>query len=55
MKRGKRPTRRERILLKNNKLDPAEWLIYKNTLTGLHLVHRQNGQTRIIPNGGERL
>lgn len=45
MKHGKKPTREQRKLLEKWKLDPAMWLITKDTSTELHLVHRFSDRT----------
>lgn len=52
MKHGKKPTREQKKLLQQWKLDPAVWLVTKDTSTELHLVHRYSDKTtRIIPKG----
>lgn len=50
MKQGKNPTKREKILIKSNGLNPDNWLIYKKVAKGLHLVHRFTYATRVIVN-----
>lgn len=53
MKHGKKPTREQRKLLEKWKLDPAMWLVVKDTHTQLLLVHRHfDKTTKIIPKGG---
>lgn len=50
MKNGKKPTREQRKLLQKWKLDPAMWLVVKNTPDRMELVHRYFDHTRkIIP------
>lgn len=49
MKQGKRPTKRQAILIKSCNLNPNNWLVFKNTDGKLHLVHRETGTKRIIP------
>lgn len=52
MKHGKRPNRTQRMLLQQWNLDPAVWLVVKDTPTEMHLVHRYRDRTtRIIPKG----
>lgn len=50
MKHGKKPTREQRKLLQKWKLDPAMWLVVKDTPTQMLLVHRHfDKTTKIIP------
>lgn len=50
MKHGCRPTREQRKLLGKYHLNPADWLIIKDTSADLHIVHRYIESTkRIIP------
>lgn len=51
MKHGKAPTRAQKILLRSYRLDPANWLIVKNTDKEMLLTHRHTGTTRRIPKG----
>lgn len=48
MKNGKRPTRKQKDLIKAAGLDPTTWLIAKNTSEELLLVHRYCNQTKIV-------
>ncbi|MBC2242244.1 DUF6906 family protein [Listeria booriae] len=48
MKKGKKPTKREYELLKMHRLNPANWLIFKNLHNKLHIVHRETGTIREI-------
>ncbi|MCM3223358.1 hypothetical protein M3644_26770 [Bacillus cereus] len=50
MKNGKKPNKREKILIESKGLKPDEWLIYKKVAKKLHLVHRGTGATRVIGN-----
>lgn len=53
MKNGKNPTREQKKLMKQRKLDPAMWLVVKDTPTQMLLVHRLfDKTTKIIPKGG---
>lgn len=45
MKHGKKPTRTQKQLLQRLKLDPAVWLIVKDTPDRLELVHRYSDRT----------
>ncbi|QIW89346.1 putative NHN endonuclease [Bacillus phage vB_Bacillus_1020A] len=49
MKQGKRPTRNQKKLMLAVGLSPEKWLIYKKINSELHLVHRETGTTKIIP------
>ena len=52
MKHGKTPTRSQRQLLQKWKLDPAVWLVVKDTPEQMELVHKYSDKTtRIIPKG----
>lgn len=48
MKKGLRPTKRQKIAIKAAGLNFNNWLVYKNIDGKLHLVHRETGTTRII-------
>ncbi len=49
MKKGLRPTRNQKKAMDTYGLNPANWLVFKKVNSELHLVHRENGKTRIIP------
>ena len=54
MKRGKRPTRAQKILISDQtsagrKLNPANWVVTKETETALTIRHRVYGAIRTIP------
>lgn len=49
MKHGVKPTRAQKKLLQEKKLNPADWLVVKDTPTELQLVHRHfDSVTEII-------
>lgn len=49
MKHGKKPTREQRKLMQSRKLDPAVWLVTKDTTERMELVHRHSDKTmRVI-------
>jgi hypothetical protein len=48
MKNGKRPTRNEKVSIKESGLNPNNWLIYKKTHDTLQLVHRETEKTKTI-------
>ena len=55
MKHGKKPTVRQSQLIKSMRLNPANWLVVKDTPEELVIVHRHSDRTvRTIPKGGER-
>lgn len=45
MKHGKKPTREQRKLLGKRKLDPAVWLVVKDTPEEMVLIHRWSDKT----------
>ncbi|MBC1615355.1 hypothetical protein HB904_04100 [Listeria booriae] len=49
MKSGKKPNKNQSIFIKENGINPENWLIFKNTSEEMHLVHRYlDKRTRII-------
>lgn len=48
MKHGKKPTREQCKLLQKWKLDPAVWLVTKDTPDRMELVHRHSDRTKKI-------
>ena len=56
MKHGKKPTRSQKLLIKQWRLNPENWMVERDTPDQMVLVHRYSDKTRkIIPKGGERL
>ena len=52
MKHGKKPTREQMKLIQKWKLDPANWLVVKDTPDQMVLVHRHfDNKTKVIPKG----
>lgn len=52
MKHGVKPTRAQKIQLREWGLDPADWLVVKDTSTEMVLVHRYSDKTkRVIQKG----
>ena len=49
MKQGKRPTRNQMKAILSVGLNPENWLVFKKIDGNLHLVHRETGTTRTIP------
>ncbi len=48
MKNGKKLTRNQAMMLKNNGLNPDNWLIVKNLNNRMEIVHRETGNTKVI-------
>lgn len=51
MRKGKAPTRAQEILLSYYGLNPADWLVAKDTSTEMTVVHRHMNATRTLPKG----
>lgn len=47
--RGVKPTRKQKMLIKEWRLDPANWLVVRETAEELVIVHRLSDQQRRIP------
>lgn len=45
---GRKPTREERKIINNFKLDTYMWLVQKNTTTQLFLIHKETKEVKII-------
>lgn len=53
MKHGKKPTREQKRLMIKWKLNPADWLVERETATEMVLIHRHfDNKTKIVPKGG---
>jgi len=50
MKQGKRPIKRQAILIKSYGLKHENWLIVKNLPDELHIAHRETGSKKVLPN-----
>ena len=54
MKHGKKPTREQRKLMEKWKVNTQDWLVERETLSELVLIHRHFDKTKkIIPKGVE--
>ena len=51
MKHGVKPTREQRKLMTKCKVNTQDWLVERETLSELVLVHRHFDKTKIIPKG----
>lgn len=50
MKNGKCPTVAQKKFMTSWNLNPADWLVVKDTPEEMHLVHRHSGSTtRVLP------
>lgn len=50
VKSGKKPTRNQKKLMQEWNLNPADWLVERDTPEEMHLIHRFSDSTRkIIP------
>lgn len=54
MKHGKKPTREQRKLVQKQGLDPAVWLIVKDTTDRMELVQRYSDRTTRTIHKGEK-
>jgi hypothetical protein len=52
LKHGKRLTRKQKILLKEYRLDPLNWLVVKDTSDFLEIVNRSSEKVRRLSKEG---
>lgn len=45
---GKRPTRKQKILIASYRLNPANWLVLGEDKEAVELMHRHTGHLRVI-------
>lgn len=48
MKRGKNPTRKQKMLIASAGLQPLNWLVCKDTSDIMELEHKISGKRRIL-------
>lgn len=48
MRQGKRPTRRQKEIIKGKNLNVGNWLVVEQTKERLVIMHRYTGRTREI-------
>ncbi|MEE9780942.1 DUF6906 family protein [Listeria seeligeri] len=48
MKNGKKLTRNQATMLKNNGLNPDNWLVVKNLNDRMEIVNRETGNKKVI-------
>jgi hypothetical protein len=51
MKHGKRPTRKQKLLIKSRRLNPANWLVIKDTPDSMEIIHRHGVTRRYLDKG----
>ena len=51
MKRGKKPTRRQKLLMEKWHLNPNNWWVISCTPEEMKIVHKHTAGVRIIPEG----
>lgn len=52
MKQGRKPTRRQKLLLEKRKLQVKDWLVCKDLPGELVVEHRVTGTRRVVPKVG---
>lgn len=54
IKHLKKPTREQKKLIQKQDLNPADWMVERDTTEEMVLVHRHSDrEKKIIPKGGE--
>ena len=46
--KGKNPTREQKKIMQERRLNPYEWLVLKNPSTELHIQNRESKEVKII-------
>lgn len=46
--KGKKPTRQQKMILKERRLNPDNWLVLKNPPGKLHIQNRANKKIRVL-------
>lgn len=54
MKHGKKPTKRQKLFLKENKFNPKNWLIVKDCAECFEIVNRLTGKRRKLKTRNEK-
>lgn len=47
--KGKKPTRQQKKIMNERRLNPDNWLVLKNPTNELHIQHRENKKIKILP------
>lgn len=45
---GKNPTREQKKLMSERRLNPDNWLVLKNPTTELHIQHRKSKKIKVL-------
>lgn len=53
--KGKKPTRQQKNILKDKRLNPNNWLVLKNSTNELHIQNRNTNKFKIIKYGKEKV
>jgi hypothetical protein len=48
MKQGRRPTRKQKLIIEAAGHNPDNWLVTKNLQGEMHLEHRDTGQSKVL-------
>lgn len=51
MKHGLKPTKKQKVLIASRKLDPDNWLVERDTVEKMIIVHRVSGKKMPIYKG----
>ncbi len=54
MKHGKKPTKRQKLFLKENKFNPKNWLIVKDCAECFEIVNRLTGNRKKLKTRNEK-
>ncbi|MCR1953102.1 hypothetical protein NSA50_19085 [Clostridium sp. DSM 100503] len=46
--KGKKPTRQQKMIMQERRLNPSNWLVLKNPTNQLHIQHRGTKKIRIL-------
>ncbi len=48
--KGKNPTRQQKKIMQERRLNPNNWLVSKNPTSELHIQHRESKKIKILSN-----
>ena len=46
--KGKKPTRQQKQLMKERRLNPSNWLVLKNPTNQLYIQHRESKKIKVL-------
>ena len=46
--KGKKPTRQQKQLMKERRLNPSNWLVLKNPTNQLYIQHRERKKIKVL-------